>query len=167
MMEGQCSLSLKKGYGTLYDQCLQEVKDKLKATDNWASIQRDQSLHKLINKIKKLCLGFDDHKQEVFNLVQALKTLFLYSQSDKETVEQYGQNFRALWEMVEAFGGPPGIHEGMINALLKDNTQVAKVGSPTTCEKKKAQEDTMESVKAALLITHQRSRQDELRQAKR
>jgi hypothetical protein len=30
--------SLKKGYATLYDQCSQEVKDKLKATDDWASI---------------------------------------------------------------------------------------------------------------------------------
>ena len=85
-MEGQCSLSLKKGYGTLYDQCLQEVKDKLKATDNWASIQRDQLLHKLINKIEKICLGFDNYKQEVFNLMQALKTLFLYLQSDKKTL---------------------------------------------------------------------------------
>jgi predicted transcriptional regulator len=146
--------SLKKTYATLYDQCLQEIKDKLKATgSNWTSIQRDQSLHKLINKIERICVGFDDHKQEVFNLVQALKTLFLYSQSNKETVEQYKQNFRVLWEMVEAFGGSPGIHEGMIDALLKDNTQVAKVGSPMTSEKKKAQEDATESVKAALLIS--------------
>ena len=41
----------------------------------------------------------------------------------------------------------------MIDALLKDNTQVAKVGSPTTTEKKKVQEDVTESVKATLLIS--------------
>jgi hypothetical protein len=29
---------LKKGYATVYDQCSQEVKDKLKATDNWERI---------------------------------------------------------------------------------------------------------------------------------
>ena len=148
------AVSLKKGYAALYDQCLQEVKDKLEATDNnWASIQRDQLLHKLINKIQRICVGFDNYKQEVFNPMQALKTLFLYLQSNKETVEQYGQNFRMLWEMVEAFGGSPGIREGMIDALLMDNTQVAKVGSPTTSEKKKVQEDAMESVKVALLIS--------------
>ncbi len=67
-------------------------------------------------------MGFDDHKQEVFNLVQVLKTLFLYSQKDKETVEQYGQNFRVLWETVEAFGGSPGVHQGMIDGMLKDST---------------------------------------------
>jgi hypothetical protein len=83
--------ALKKGYATVYNQCLQEVKDKLEATDDWeATPQRDQLLHELISKIERICVGFNNHKQEVFNLVQALKTLFLYSQSDKETVEQYG-----------------------------------------------------------------------------
>ena len=98
-------------------------------------------------------MGLDGHKQEVFNLVQALKTLFFYSQNDKETVEQYGQNFCALWEMVEAFGGSPGVHQEMINRMLKDSTQVANVGRPTTTEIREAEEDASEAVKAALLIS--------------
>jgi hypothetical protein len=98
-------------------------------------------------------VGFDDHKQEVFNLVQALKTLFLYSQNDKETVEPYGRNFRALWETVEAFGGSPGIHQGMIDAMLKDPTRVANVARPTATERKEAEDDATEAVKAALLIS--------------
>ncbi len=79
-------------------------------------------LHDLINKIERTCIGIDNHKQEVFNLVQALKTLFLYSQNDKETTEQYGQNFHAFWETVNVFGGSPEIHQGMIDVLLKDPT---------------------------------------------
>ena len=124
-----------------------------RATGNWESIQRDQSLHNLVNKIERICVGFDDHKQEVFNLVQALKTLFLYSQSDKETVEHYGRNFRALLEMVEAFRGSPGIHQGMIEAMLKDPTRMANVGKPTVAEINTAEDDAMEVVKAALLIS--------------
>ena len=42
----------------------------------------DQSLHKLILKIERICVGFEDHKQEVYNLVQAMKTLFLYNQKE-------------------------------------------------------------------------------------
>ena len=99
--------SLKKGYATVYDQCQQEVKVKLKGADDWATTQKEQSLHNLINKIERICVGFDDHKQEVFNSVQALKTLFLYSQNNNETVKQYGQNFCPFWETVEAFGGSP------------------------------------------------------------
>jgi hypothetical protein len=40
--------SLKKGYATVHDQCSQEVRDKLKATDNRERTQRNQSLHELI-----------------------------------------------------------------------------------------------------------------------
>ena len=47
------SESLKKGYATVYDQCLQEVRDKLEGTDDWESIQKDQSLHELINRLKE------------------------------------------------------------------------------------------------------------------
>jgi hypothetical protein len=145
--------SLKKGYATMYDQCSQEVKDKLERTGDWEITKRDQLLHILINKIERICIGFDDHKQVVFNLVQALKTVFLYLQSNKETVEQYGRNFCAFWDTVEAFGGSPGIHKGMIDALLKAAAQVSNVGSPTTAKRKKAEEDATEAVKAALLIS--------------
>ena len=48
--------------------------------------------------------------------------LFLYSQGEKETVEQYGRNFLTFWETVKAFGGSPEVHQGIINALLKDPT---------------------------------------------
>ena len=88
--------SLKKGYVTVYDQCSQEVRDKLKATDDWDKMQRDQSLHKLIQKIECICVGFNNHKQEVFNLLQALRTLFLFTQGEKNTVDKYGPNFRSL-----------------------------------------------------------------------
>jgi hypothetical protein len=102
--------ALKKGFATIYDQCSLEVRDKLEASDEWNRVQRDQSLHDLINKIERICVGFDDHKQEVFNLVQALKTLFLYTQTEKESVDEYARNFKSLWDTVEAFGGSPGIH---------------------------------------------------------
>ena len=80
--------SLKKGYATVYDQCSQEVQDKLKATKDWDVVQSEQSLHELIRRIEKICVGFNDHKQSVFNLVQSLKTLFLYSQSEKEITRE-------------------------------------------------------------------------------
>jgi hypothetical protein len=112
--------SLKKGYTTIYDQCSQEVRDKLEATDDWDKTQRDQSLHELIQKIKHICVGFDDNKQEVFNLVQALKMLFLFTQGEKEIVDKYGRNFRSLWDTVEAFGGSPGINRGLVEGLLNE-----------------------------------------------
>ncbi len=84
---------LKKGYATVYDQCSQEVRDKLKTTKDWETVQKEQSLHNLITKIEKICVGFNDHKQLVFNLVQSLKTLFLYMQAKKDSAEEYAMNF--------------------------------------------------------------------------
>ncbi len=81
-------------------------------------MQRKQSLHELITKIERICVGFDDHKQEIFNLVHALKMLFLYMQTDKKTVEEYMQNFKSLWDTVEAFGGFLGVHKGLVKGVL-------------------------------------------------
>jgi hypothetical protein len=88
--------SLKKGYATEYGQCSQEVHDKLKLTENWEVTQKEQLLHDLISEVEKICVGFDDHKQEVFNLVQALRALFLYTQNKKDTVEENRRNLKSL-----------------------------------------------------------------------
>jgi hypothetical protein len=97
---------LMKAYAMVYGQCLHEVKDKLEGSNNWVRIQLEQLLHKLVQKIEWICMGFENHKQEVFNLVQSLKMLFLYSPNEKDTMEEYARNFYSLWDTVEAFGGP-------------------------------------------------------------
>jgi len=141
--------SLKKGYATVCDQCSQEVRDKLKATKDWDVVQSEQSLHELIRRIEKICVGFNDHKQSVFNLVQSLKMLFLYSQSEKETVEDYTRNFRSLWDTVEAFGGSPGIQDGLVEAELARRN----ITTPTPMQLSEAEDVSIEQVKAAMLIS--------------
>ncbi len=80
---------LMKAYAMVYGQCSDDMKEKLEASRDWERIQSKQSLHELIQKIKRICVGFeDDQKQEVFNLVQALKMLFLYAQNKKHGVEE-------------------------------------------------------------------------------
>ena len=96
----------------MYAQCSQGVRDKRKASKDWETVEQEQSLHDLISQVERICVGFDDHKQDVFNLVQALKTLFLYTQGNKESIQEYGHNFRSLWDTVEAFGRSPGYPQG-------------------------------------------------------
>jgi hypothetical protein len=98
--------SLKKGYATVYDQCLQEVQDKLKLMDNWERMQKEQSLHELIQKIERVCMGFDDHKHEVLTWFKCSRC---YSCTRKEkrtpwrnlgaTSEVFGRRWKRL-------GGP-------------------------------------------------------------
>ena len=83
---------LKKGFATVYDQCSQEVRENLELSHGWETVKSNQSLHELILKIERICVSFKDHKQEVYNLVQAMKTLFIYTQTEKESVEDYSRN---------------------------------------------------------------------------
>ncbi len=96
-----------------------------------------------------LFVNHTSHKQSVFNLVQSLKTLFLHTQSEKETVEEYARNFRSLWDMVEAFGGSPGIQQGLVQAELKRKG----LTNPTDDQIEAAEDVSVEQVKAALLIS--------------
>jgi hypothetical protein len=141
--------SLRKGYATVLDQCSPEVRDKLKATNDWEVVNGNHSLHDLIRRVEKICVGFDDHRQSSFNLVQSLKTLYLYTQNEKESVEEYARNFRSLWNTVEAFGGSPGVHEGMVEAELSRR----QIATPSATELKEARAIASEQVKAAMLIS--------------
>jgi hypothetical protein len=98
-------------------------------------------------------MGFDDHKQEVFNLVQALRVLFLYTESEKEMVEEYGRNLKSLWDTVEAFGGTPGPHRGMMEALARDPKKVADLNNLMPDEITKLENEANKAVKVALLIS--------------
>jgi biotin-(acetyl-CoA carboxylase) ligase len=48
----------------VWDQHSQEGQDKLESSNDWDKIQREQLLHHLINKIERICIRFDDHKQK-------------------------------------------------------------------------------------------------------
>ena len=90
----------------------------MESSDEWETFQNDQSLHQPILKIERICVGFDDHKQEVYKLVQAMKTLFHYTQTDKESVEGYSHNLTSLWDTAEAFGASYGIHRLLVEGWL-------------------------------------------------
>ena len=81
--------------------------------------------------------------------MQSLKTLFLYTQSEKYTVEEYTRNFWSIWDTVEAFGGLPGIHQGLVDAELKRRG----LTNPDDDQLEAAQNVAVEQVKAALLIS--------------
>ena len=126
----------------------------MESLDIWNTVQTNQSLHQLILKIERICVGFDDHKQEVCNLVQEMKTLFLYTQIDKESVEDYSRNLTSLWDTAKAFGASPGIHRGLVEGWLLDKSgRITDVNNITNIERKEAETQTSDAVKAALLIS--------------
>jgi hypothetical protein len=117
------------------------------------SYPKGKSLHNLITKIERICIRFDDHKQEIFNLVQALKTLFLHTQGERESVEEYSRNLKSLWDTVEAIGGLLAMQKELINGVMKLPGRVWNPDNVTDKKFKDAENDVVEAVKAVLLIS--------------
>ena len=81
-----------------------------------------------------------------------MKTLFLYKQSEKESIDDYVGNFLSLWNTVEAIaGGTPGINEGLVGPKLF--RLGIKNATATADELDTAEGVSVEQVKAALLIS--------------
>ncbi len=54
---------------------------------------------------------------------------------------------------MEAFGGLPGVHKGLVDGLLRQPGQVCDKDNITDNERKSAEEEANESVKGTLLIS--------------
>ena len=65
-----------------------------------------------------------------------METLFLYTQTDKESVEDYSRNLTSIWDTAEAFGASPGIHRGLVEGwLLAEPGRIADVNNITDIER--------------------------------
>ncbi len=84
-------------------------------------------------------------------MVQALKTLFLYIQGEKDSVDKYAHNFKSLWDTVKAFGGSLGMQKELIKGVLDTPRSVANPASILADKHTSAEEEVAKAVKAAML----------------
>jgi hypothetical protein len=147
---------LKWEHAIVFNQCLIEVWDKVEVSDKWDKMQQEQYLHDQIHKNKCICVGFDDHKRDVFHLVQVLKALFLHTQEEKEGVDEYRLNFRSLQDTVNAFGGSPGVHRGLVEGLLRGPNCRNNETNIMSLEPMRVEEDPCKARQSMLCYSSQR-----------
>jgi hypothetical protein len=68
-------------------------------------------------------------------------------------VEEYGWNFKSFWDTVEAFRDSPGLHRSIVEALMKDSTNLFDSSKPTDKEIANVENEANEAVKGVLLIS--------------
>ncbi len=119
----------------------------------WEKSQKNQSLHNFIKMIERICMEFDDHKQEIFNLLQALKMLSLLTWTGKESIDKNTWNIKNLWKTVKAFGVLLGIHKGLVKAVLTMPGKETNPSRVTADELNRGQEEASEALKVAVLIS--------------
>ena len=62
---------LMRTYALLWEQCSPSVQGKLKGEEGWATVDTNKNPVELIQRLKRVCCGFDAHKQPVHALVQS------------------------------------------------------------------------------------------------
>ena len=66
-----------------------------------------------------------------------MKTLFLYTQTENESVEDYSRNITSMWDTAEVFGASPGIQRGLVGGwLLVEPGRITDVNNITDIEQK-------------------------------
>ena len=64
-----------------------------------------------------------------------MKTLFLQTQTDKESVEDYSCKLTSLWDTAEDFGASTGIHRVLVEGwLLAEPGRISDVNNITDIE---------------------------------
>jgi hypothetical protein len=141
-------------YSILYDQCSEEVKDKIKAAANFEEIDRQKQVHRLIQVIQRVCMGFEDHRQGVYGMVQAMQKLFLHMQ-EKEFVSDYIRNFQGLWTTTETFGGSPGVHEELVVQWIESAEwlNANQCTNPTKAHREQAKRESSEAMAACMIVS--------------
>ena len=54
---------------------------------------------------------------------------------------------------MEAFGGSPGVHKGLVEGIVKDPGRVRNVNSITDAERRATEQEVSDTVKAVLVIS--------------
>ena len=126
------------------------MKSCLKTVDKWDTIKSDCSLHDLIKAIQKICVGHDDTNQDMYNVVQACKNMFLFRQDDTTSTEDYVRDFKSYWDTCEAYKAEPAYHPKLIKARAEEITTGP---APTPTDITDAEKQIREEFMAGLLIS--------------
>ena len=88
----------------------------------------------LHNRIKRICCGFEAHKEEYYAITQAMRKFILFYQAKGMSNVEFHCQLNALWDTAEQFGGDLGHNPALItkkaNELAIAAGRVAANGAP-------------------------------------
>jgi len=96
MVSGQ-----KNRFAIVIDQSSETVKAGLERVYNWNTTNANQDLHNLINSIRVICTGHDNRNQDMYNMVQVCKNMFLSRQEDHVSIENHSKDSKSYCETYE------------------------------------------------------------------
>ncbi len=128
-------------WALIYNQCSPELKNKLERYDN-AKCTNDVA--KLLITIRGYCCQFDLLSNEYMAIIAAIKNLFYFFQKNNQSNADYHEDFIAMLEVIEEYGGAGSITHfpNMLKKEIKSmGTDLAKAMSNQLKQAKKTVRD--------------------------
>eukprot|EP00956_Cyclotella_meneghiniana_P028301 scaffold65295_cov71-Cyclotella_meneghiniana.AAC.14 len=143
-----------RAFQTVMAHCHPDVENKLEASSKWDTVRAAQDVVELLELIRGVCHQHDEVKQGTMSLVELDLQLYLNHQKDNESVTDYHKRFKNTIELIEAFGGNPGLHPVILTQQTQamENETGRLESQFTTAEKETVLSRTMEEYRAALFL---------------
>jgi hypothetical protein len=141
-----------KAWALIHDQCAPELKNKLEGTNGFAKAREDNDVVNLLIMIRSYCCQFDSLNDEYISIVGALKKLFFFYQKPEQSNSDFHEDFMALVEVIEEYGGAGSLTH-FPNMIKKElSTKSVDMDKATTDEMKAAKEAVRDKFLAALML---------------
>jgi hypothetical protein len=150
--------SMPKAYIYIYNQCSTNLKNDLETSSTFPIIEGAKDPISLLKLIQGLCCSYDSKTQSVMVTVASQKKLFTFYQRDGMDNNTYHQEFIALVDTIETYGGTGaiGITPTFVAQTLQDMETVgecSKASNPTTVELATAHKKVRDEFLAALMLS--------------
>jgi hypothetical protein len=97
--------SKSNAWALIYNQCLAELKNKLKGMQGYDTAKSSNNVAKLLTMIRGYCCQFNLLSNEYMAIVAAIKNLFYFFQKAEQLNADYHKDFMAMLEVFEEYGG--------------------------------------------------------------
>ena len=88
-------------WALVYNQCLHELRTKLKGTMGYDTCKKDNNVVSLLTMIHGYCCQFDALNNEYVAIVGALKNLMFFFQKPSQTNSNYHEDFLAMVKVIK------------------------------------------------------------------
>eukprot|EP00957_Ditylum_brightwellii_P154441 11752937-Ditylum_brightwellii.AAC.1 len=138
-------------YAIAYGQCMQA---KLKSDEDFAEAAAESDVIKLLRIIKKIPFHYQSQWYSYRAVHQAIRALYMTSQKEGMTLEQYLNELLNQKEIVEQCGGNAAFHRGLVdNALEEEGFYIEKPNTIGADERAEAKRDAKEAYLYLYTIT--------------
>ena len=119
-------------WALIYNQCSPKLKNKLEDTNGYDNAKSSNDIIKLLTMIRGYCCQFDTLNDEYMSIVKSLKNLFYFFQKTEQTNSEFHEDFMALVEVIEEYGGtgsliyfPNMIKKELLSKHITDPSQAS------------------------------------------